>query len=213
MHKNEGMKIGAVVMIEKEKTRSVYAPLLDAMEGIAYLADSDGSCLDWGRPNWNRFATENEAPELVGAKGLNVFDACAGDIVAQSYRDIIARVLDGHGPENFVIRCDSACERRDLRMNISRVGSSNQSSELLFHVLPISNSVRPAIDLFDHATRKAVLGAESGKPLVRICAYCLKVHEERTETWVEAETYYQAGGLRRCAAQPRGLPTMLLDHR
>jgi hypothetical protein len=188
------MKMGAVAKLEKDQTRSVYGPLLDAMEGIAYLADSDGTFLDWGRPNWNHFAVENEAPELVGATRLNVFDACAGETVAQSYRDIIARVLDGNGPESFVLRCDSASERRDLRMNISRVGLSNQSPELLFHVLPISKSIRPPVDLFDPATRKAVLGAESGKPLVRICAYCLKVHEERTETWIEAESYYQAGG-------------------
>jgi hypothetical protein len=183
-----------MVMIEQYQNRSEFAPLLDAMEGISYLADIDGAFLDWGRPNWNHFATENGAPELVGAQRLNVFDACAGEGVTQSYRDIIARVLEGRHLESFVFRCDSASERRDLRMSISHVRSSDQSSKLLFHVLPISESVRPPIDLFDAAARKALLGSESGKPLVRLCAYCLKVHEARTETWVEAEAYYQAGG-------------------
>jgi hypothetical protein len=186
--------MGRIAMLKKDQNRSVYAPILDGMDGIAYVAAIDGTFLDWGRPNWNRFATKNDAPELVGAERLNVFDACAGEAVVQSYRAIIARVLNGHGSESFVLRCDSASERRDLRMNISRIKSPGQSANLLFQVLPISGSVRPPIDLFDSAARKAVLGTESGKPLVRICAYCLKVHEDRTQTWVEAESYYQAGG-------------------
>jgi hypothetical protein len=165
------------------------------MDGIAYVAAIDGTFLDWGRPNWNSFAIKNNAPELVGAEGLNVFDACAGEAVVQSYRAIAARVLDGHRSESFVLRCDSASHRRDLRMNISRIRLPNQTVNLLFQVLPISESVRPPIDLFDSAAREAVLGPKSGKPLVRICAYCLKVHDDRTETWIEAETYYQAGGL------------------
>ena len=186
--------MSAIAVIEKDQNRSVYAPLLDAMEGISYLATVDGTLLDWGRPNWNRFAAENEATELVDAKRLNVFDACAGDVVAHSYRAIIARVLDGQGPESFVFRCDSASERRDHRMTISLLCLPHQSPQLLFHVQPISKTIRPPINLFDTETRKALFGAESGKALVRICAYCMKVHLDRTDTWVEAETYYQAGG-------------------
>ena len=179
----------------RDAGRSAYGPLLDAMDGIAYLVEDDGTFIDWGRPNWNRFACNNGAPELASTKRFNLFEALAGDVVSQNYRTLMKRALaNATGPEVFVFRCDSANEMRQFRMTISCVQYPAQSPKLLFHILPVSKTVRPPINLFDGTVRKALLGEESGKPLVRICSYCLKVHDDAQDCWIEPEAYYRAGG-------------------
>ena len=142
-------------------------------------------------------------------------EALAGDIVSQNYRTLMKRALaNATGPEVFVFRCDSANEMRQFRMTISCVQYPGQSPKLLFHILPVSKTVRPPMDLFDGAVRKALLGEESGKKLVRICSYCLKVHDDAQDCWIEPEAYYRAGGSGDVQLQSRHLPRLLSrDHR
>lgn len=175
--------------------RSVFAPVLDAIDGIAYLVNARGALVDWNRPTWDAFARANDAPQLAGQHDFNIFKACAGEETANSYRIIMNRILTTDmGAQTFVFRCDSADVKREMRMTISRVRLPDTSPHLLFHALTISETVRPPIDLFDAATRKAILGEESGKPLVRICSYCLKIFDVSSKSWIDAEAYYKAGG-------------------
>src|SRR3954451_16384966 len=94
--------------------------LLDAVDGIAYAVDAEHRIVAVGRRRWNRFATENGAPELRADHviGRNLFEFVSGSGVKQAYRDLAARVVASGEPVVVNTRVDSPGVLRELRLSV-----------------------------------------------------------------------------------------------
>lgn len=74
---------------------------------------------------WDQFALENNAPELVGDKviGRLVFDFVSGHVTRQFLLAILELVRSGSQPIELEYRCDSPYERRFMKMHVSLMQS------------------------------------------------------------------------------------------
>lgn len=175
-----------------DEFRSPFSAVLDAVDGIGYVVERNGNFLDWGRPNWNRFAHENGAPELAEGRNFNLFEACSDPETQAANRTIFNAVWSGAKPSLvFAFRCDSPSMRRELRMAVTRLERNDKPFALLFQAQPISETLRPPIDLFNPDMRRRAL--QDG-PLVAICSYCHDVRFSGTTDWIRPEVYYREGG-------------------
>ena len=177
--------------------------LLDALEGIAYITNPSGLIIDICRKGWAKSATANEMPALNDAQpyiGRSVFDSISGDTVRYFYRRLMDDIVSGKRADaSFTMRCDAPSRRRELRMSVTPIAASGINRALLFHALPISETLRPPINLFDRQALFNALKANQHLPFVVICSFCLQVRVQeaaagQSSVWVEAEEYYRLGG-------------------
>lgn len=175
--------------------------LLEAMDGIAYLADLDGIVLAIGSRAWTYFARENGTPGLLPELtiGRSLFDTIRGSEVADTYRKLHAAVASRKRTWiHFDYRCDSPEIERNMRMAIGSVTDEDNPERvtaILYQSVILSERARPRISLFDPETWRG----SAGGPLVALCSYCQSVgwppgtsgHEAE---WIAPESYYQRGG-------------------
>ena len=71
--------------------------LLDAMEGVTWLTDLEGTILAVGQRNWGLFAADNGAPGLSwqSVVGTSAFAGIQGSAVQAAYRRLHAAVSSG----------------------------------------------------------------------------------------------------------------------
>lgn len=162
-----------------------------ALEGVVYVTDRAGKLIGRGEPNWSDFAISNSAPELSEAKELNCYAAFSGEDTYELYERIYealwTRKLAKH---SSAFRCNSPSRRREYRLTLTPLMSENEVIGILHQSLPISETLRPPLDIFDPEVRRKFFDG----PLVRICSYCLCVWDENSGAWIEAEDYYKKGG-------------------
>ena len=180
-----------------------FQDLLEAIEGIAYLLDRDGTIVAIGRHNWNRFAADNDGETLIdGAAtiGRNLFDIIAGDRVRRSQRQYFDAVASGRHPAVvFTSRCDSPGVRRTLRLSMTPVHTDHASIQVLVQSATMNEDVRPPVDLFDFRAIRAQMARTQNLPILAMCSYCQKVRvpagsAEGEGSWMSAADYYRAGG-------------------
>src|SRR4051812_30304 len=118
--------------------------LLDAVDGIAYAVDAEHRIVAVGRRRWDRFATENGAPELRADRviGRNLFEFVSGADVKQAYRDLAARVVASGEPVVVNTRCDSTGVARELRLSIAPLRFGDKRPGLLFQAQIVSETAR-----------------------------------------------------------------------
>jgi hypothetical protein len=176
-----------VLQFKMLSVNQVYA----ALEGVVYVTNREGKLIGRGEPNWSDFAIKNSAPELSGAKELNCYSAFSGEDTHELYKRIYealwTRKLAKH---SSAFRCDSPSRRREYRLTLTPLISENEVIGILHQSLPISETLRPPLDIFNPEYRRAFFDG----PLVRICSYCLCIWDETGGSWIEAEHYYQKGG-------------------
>jgi hypothetical protein len=175
------------------------APLLEAMDGIAYLADCSGIVAAVGTRNWNAFAFENGAPELDAASviGRNILDFISGEEVQQTLKQSMHRASSDRNYRWIApFRCDSPTCLRNMRQTLSPIFTDESCTGFIFQSIELDSYKRPPIDIYDfkEIERRAVL--DSSLPTVVMCSWCLRVRFEPlgTDDWMEAEAYYAAGG-------------------
>src|SRR4051812_43903275 len=113
------MRTGEVDMVSTIAS----AAILNALEGVCYIADLDGLILGIGGRNWTRFAEDAGCGETLKVErvvGRSLFDYIGGRDVLASYRTFIADVRAQPDESiSFLFRCDAPDVRREMRMNIS----------------------------------------------------------------------------------------------
>jgi len=131
----------------------------------------------WTSANWDRFARENGAPELVGRSvvGHSLWEYIEGSETREFYATMLQRVRATGDVVTVPFRCDSPGVRRfmELRMARPAEGQVEIVAELL------REETRPAVDLLDNDRPRA------GAPIL-ICSFCKKV-ESRGAGWLEVE--------------------------
>ncbi|WP_155992445.1 hypothetical protein [Fodinicurvata fenggangensis] len=177
--------------------------LLNAMDGIAYLTDSEGTILSVGQPQWKGFLEETGfLPSVTEAAiGTNLFSQITGDDVRASYRRLHESVCQGEKPRvTFQYRCDGPEVMRQMRLSLSRVDQDQGHAAVLYQSQVLSEVVRPPIGLLDPDLILGVLADEQAYPIVTLCSYCQKVAwpvgetREDAREWISPEDYYVRGG-------------------
>ena len=131
---------------------------------------------------WAPFARANGAPRLEDVLGRSLWDYVVDDTTRQMYRDLSARVRDGHQVA-FPYRCDAPSLRRFMRMTMRQAPDRG----VVFDSVVERTEARPRAPL--------VSGPPPGSSgvIVRVCSWCRRVHVR--ETWQEVEAAVEALGL------------------
>lgn len=186
--------------------------LLESLEGVAYVVAQDGTILACGGRHWTEFALTNDGESLADRHsviGSNLFDFIRGRQVKDTYRALMDACLAGTAKQiAFGYRCDGPEVKREMRLSLSPVSAGQRAPRaVLFHALPVSQTARPRVDLFDPALR-AETATQLHLPVVAVCSCCQEVrwpprlpspdspdgHPVEHERWVEVEEYYGLGG-------------------
>ena len=166
-----------------------WAPLLEALEGVAYVTDFQGNFLACGTRRWTRFGTDNGAPGLIAWQGLNSLSSCSDMETADAYRLIYAALERGKlDTYSFGFRCDTPRLKRELRMSLTALTLEGARMGVIHHCIALSESERPLVAILQNPLARTV----QDRPLIRMCSYCLRICD--TPAWIEAEEYYQRGG-------------------
>lgn len=173
-----------------------FRPLLDALDGVAWLTDADGIVLGYSGPAWQRFATDNEAPELAadGVLGRSLFDFVGGGPVLDATRRLHERCCRLHRRVVYDYRCDSPRLERSMRMALSPVDGADGPLVLYQSVL-LGEAARARIGLFDRRRREASAGV--GEPPITLCSYCHDVRwpaGDAADSWIAPTEHYRRGG-------------------
>jgi hypothetical protein len=145
-----------------------------ASEDVVYqLNNRDEVC--FVNAAFDEFAVANSGPTAASGTLLNrpVWNFVTDATVQHLYRDLLRRARAGH-PIQFEFRCDSPTCRRLLEMKMDCL----DDGMVEFRVRTISEDNRPFQALLDP-------GAARSDALLRLCAWCKKVHLE--DVWVEVE--------------------------
>ncbi len=177
--------------------------LIDAMEGIAYVLDPEGTIVTIGTRNWNRFASENGGEALIDGEGVigrSLYDIIAGESVKDSYRRFADAIRSADHPSAvFASRCDSPSVKRSLRLAMTPIGGVGGAPHVLVQSVTLSEEARPPIGLFDFQGLLAAMERDRTRPVLAMCSYCQDVRfppgsDDETGTWITAEDYYRRGG-------------------
>jgi hypothetical protein len=174
--------------------------ILDVLEGISYFVDLEGRIVAFGRTNWNQFATENGAADLLNEKdviGRKLSDFIFGNEVQDSYAPLMEQLKSAPDTKvAFAYRCDSPTERRDMRLSISAVRSRGRLVGYLYVSTTLSTQSRPHLNVFDFQSMIAWAEKQPSLKMLAMCSYCQRLNcgDEVHEDWVEAPEYYRRGG-------------------
>ncbi len=158
---------------------------------VVFLTDLDGIIEAVGRADdWDRFAAENDAPELLDHSlmvGRPLLDFIAGAPTQAATRTLLYQLRTGvRATVSYPYSCDSPDVARTMRMTITRRGRS-----LEFRSSLLSERTRMV---------RAVLGFTPNSdrldlPLVTICSVCKRVEDPgKANNWLDAEAYERDGG-------------------
>jgi hypothetical protein len=172
--------------------------LLDAFTDVAYVVNANGAIVAYSRRSWDRFARENQAPELADPSrimGMSMEKAIDGTETRQIYRELSELLWNGtKDAVSFAYRCDAPDVRREMRMTMTPILVGGGVRGILYHSHTVHANPRPAIGLF---ARSAARDSDSGLPLLGVCSYCKDVRfpeGDKEGQWVTPERYYQLGG-------------------
>lgn len=167
-----------------------YVPLLDALDGIVYVTNFRGDFLTCGNRRWREFAAENGAPQLAAPTGLNSLASCSDPETASAYAKIYDAFQAGKLERySFGFRCDTPRVKRELRMALTTLVLEKERVGIIHHCVTLRESERPLLRIMEFSR-----GAAASMLLIRMCSYCLRIKDEATGSWIEAEDYYRGGG-------------------
>jgi hypothetical protein len=186
---------------DRDEGWAIVQAFLEAMDGVAYLADAGGVIRAFGGAATPLFRESGNGPAPKDTtKGANLFDVICGEEVKAAYRRVHDTVLGARsGYVGFDYRCDAPDVRRSMRMSITRFEVSGGSPFLLYQSQVLSAVARPWMSLFEPHRIVEYRRQDSGLPIVRMCSFCQQVRwpddaGSQTADWIEAETYYRRGG-------------------
>jgi len=195
--------------------------IVDGMEGIAYLTDTEGTIFTIGRRHWNRFAAENGASEMVDGNGVighNLFDFIAGDDVREKYRAFLGAIVGRRaGRARLFSRCDSPVIERQLMITVTPIYTGASIEGALWQSSTMSETMRPRLDLFDFAQLRRHAGNGGANwPILAMCSYCQHVRypigsSDDDGEWIAADDYYHRGGDSRVRISHGLCPTCFED--
>lgn len=173
---------------------------LDALDGIAWIVDAGGVLVDYGRTNWNEFASANDGGELAAENscvGMALADIVRGNEVLDRYLAFLDALRSGRTRQVvFVYRCDGPGIGRDMRMAITTVPRGGHAHRFLFQSVMLSARLRPSLPLYDFKGHLGLNVIRGDLPILAMCSFCQRVRsrDAEAEVWISGEDYYRGGG-------------------
>lgn len=176
--------------------------LLNAMEGITYLVNTNGVIVSINEQAWQSFAVANASPQLEPSMvvGQDLISFVSGEEVRSLYGRIHQSILSGRKEYiSFEYRCDAPDTRRQMRMSVTGVRNREEVVALLYQSQLLSKVERPWLSLFAPQQIKRHSEQEVSLNLVVVCSYCHCVawpssSPSGSREWIPPEQYYVRGG-------------------
>jgi hypothetical protein len=188
--------------------------LLDAIDAVAYLTDARGIIRAIGAASWQRFASENGAPELTAASviGTSLFASLNGASVRDACRRLHDSVCLGRRRAvTYEFRCDAPDTERRMRMSISLVNRRREAVMALYQSQIVAETPRLPLGLLSIDRRVRDTPRHYGE-LVVLCSSCHDVvwpvgAPEPDQNWIGIEDHYGRGGTSQVAVSHGICPT------
>lgn len=168
-------RIAATVTAETAHDADHEGPM-GAGSVVEYTIDADDVVVTLGE-GWSEFATQNEAPELVGApSGRTLWSQIGDPQLRDLWRSAVDRVRAHEVSVSVPFRCDGPTSRRWFEMNVSPLpdGGVHFRSTLTFEM------ARPRVSMLERSTPR-----DDAAPAVAVCSCCAE--GLLGETWVPVE--------------------------
>jgi hypothetical protein len=156
---------------------------LDVLDGIACAIDADNRIVAVGRCRWDRFAVENDVPDLSADRtaGRNLFDIAIGPEMRRACRRL-AGAADG---------------ARQLCLSLAPLRFPDGRPGLLLRVRIVGETAAPRLDISDLAMLAGGFGRDADLPVIAVCSFCRRVRRPGSsdeEDWIAAEEYDRLAG-------------------
>jgi len=141
--------------------------------GMSYVIDRSDTIVEVG-PTWAAFAHDNGGQQFAESTlGRSLWDFVSGPTPRQVYRDLLARVRQGH-VARFAFRCDAPhCVRRMMMTMTCLDGGAVRFDTAIVATLLVQG------------LRSAEPPASNSRALVRMCSWCKRI--ATTDEWHEFE--------------------------
>jgi CheY-like chemotaxis protein len=174
-------------------------PMLEALDGVAYVVDASGIIAAVGRKGWRGFAQRAGMAHLSveSVLGESLFDQISSDVVRAAYRNMQrAIILDRQKHIVFDFRCDDAETMRHLRMSMSCIGDGPEDATVLYQVQVLSEAPRESLPLFSYELRIAPGRLRWATRVAVMCSFCQRVAwpsgaPVHLRVWMSAEEFSQ----------------------
>lgn len=145
------------------------------MGKISYGID-EADTLVFVDQDWDSFARENDAPELLKEKvvGRNLWDFVTDGVTRALYRGALQQVRRGYSVE-LTLRCDAPWERRLVVLEVN----AGVRADIEFHALQLSTKQRPYQQLLN---RNRV----NNSSCLFFCCWCNRISSDMGG-WFEVE--------------------------
>lgn len=172
---------------------------LDALDGLVFETDRNGTIQAIGTNSWDSFAAENGAPELTSDAviGRNLFDFVEGKQVRDQIRKILERISqDPNWAWMLPFRCDAPQRQRNVIQSLRPIFADHVCTGFVFHSFYQFSWQRPPMGLYDFKRHRELAKQDRDLPRVMMCSWCQRVQFAPVAgtKWISAENYYAGGG-------------------
>ena len=172
--------------------------MLDALPGVSYVVDPDGTIMMYNAAQWTSFARSNNSEHLTSPQavlGHSLFSFIRTESIQDHYRLFHRNIIDKRTTRvEFHYRCDAPHIRRDMLMCISPIVDRGELFGILYQSITLAETMRPAMGIFRYGDRTEF----DSWPIITVCSYCLRLRNtENAGTgieWLSPESYYHLGG-------------------
>jgi hypothetical protein len=176
--------------------------LLDAIDGVAYVADRRGIIRAIGTAAWERFATANGSPELTADRviGTSLFAGVTSTAVRDACQRLHTLVcLRRREMITYEYRCDAPDTERRMRMSIRPVTGRRDVIMALYQSQLLDETPGLMSGLLSMGARVVEAGKGLGTDPLVICSFCRDVAwpigvSEANASWIGIADYYRRGG-------------------
>lgn len=171
---------------------------LDAMDGVAYLVDAEGTVIGVGTTGWSDFADANgsDSPKPAEVIGRRLFDMIEASEVRLAFEAVHRRVATlAKRALTYEYRCDAPDLERLMKMSVSALTARGGLTGVLYQSTILSSKERVPLAFLSSQEAGLAERCRSSLPIVIICAFCANVTTSAWGSeWVRPADYYRRGG-------------------
>ena len=167
---------------------------LDALDGIAYVADPEGIILATCSGAWVEFSVANQAHlPTESVVGRSLFEIIRGEEVRAAHRALHQKVLRDGRQLSFEYRCDAPDRERRMKMSLGPLRNrAGAMAGVLYQSTLLSETTRIPLPFLSSEELLAAWEDERTRPVVGVCAWCADVRLQGR--WIPPDEYYRRGG-------------------
>lgn len=173
--------------------------VMNALEGVVYATDLNGTLTFVAAGAWDEFANGNGAPGLTSdlVLGVSLFDMIDGDEIREAYRALHDDIVAGaRARVVFTYRCDGPALERMMRMSVTRLELDGRAVGVLYQSVMLEERIRPPASMW----LRGGDAASPAAPTVAFCSSCARVawRDPRKPrdglTWMSVQDFHAQGG-------------------